>query len=164
LIFFSIEKQENIVDSRFKLLATDFKDEISDLKGKVVVLEESQARNKGSYEGMDQHEIRKRQSNSSKSTRQICENSGSLCTFFYPDHPDAGRKRGNYSSTVTNEMLQDPTKVKGLPSSCKDLQLLGHKLNGLYLIKTSRPNQKTKIEAVFCNFQLPTGALNGNII
>jgi len=108
------------------------------------------------------HEIRKRQTNSSKSTRPFCENSSSLCTFFYPDHPDAGRKKGNYSSTVTNEMLKDPIKVKGAPSSCKDLQILGHKLNGLYLIKTSQPNQATKIETVFCDFQ-SSNALNGSV-
>jgi len=106
------------------------------------------------------HEIHKRQSNTSKSTRPFCENSASLCTFLYPDHPDAGRKKGNYSSTVPNEMLQDPTKVKGVPSSCKDLQLLGHKLNGLYLIKKIQPNQRNKIETVFCNFQSPN---NGTI-
>ncbi|MFO0089811.1 MAG: hypothetical protein ACK518_03330, partial [bacterium] len=64
------------------------------------------------------HEINKRQTNIAKPNRPYCENSSSLCTFFYPDHPDAGRKKGNYSSTVTNEMLQDPTKVKGVPSSC----------------------------------------------
>ena len=110
------------------------------------------------FEGQYQHEIKKRQT--SKATRPICENSSSLCTFFYPDHPDAGRKKGNYISTVTNEMLQDPAKVKGLPSSCKDLQLIGHKLSGLYLVKTSQPPKSTKIETVFCNF---TAALNGNI-
>jgi len=88
------------------------------------------------FEGQYHHEIKKRQT--SKATRPICENSSSLCTFFHPDHPDAGKKKGNYISTVTNEMLQDPAKVKGLPSSCKDLQLLGHKLSGLYLVKTSK--------------------------
>ncbi len=40
-----------------------------------------------------------------------------------------------------------------MPTSCKDLQLLGHKLNGFYSIKAIRPEQGTKIETVFCNFQ-----------
>jgi len=102
-------KQENIVDSRFKLLAADFQDQINDLKGKFVVLEVSKNPNKGVFEGHYQHEIKKR--HTSKSTRPFCENSTSLCTFFYPDHPDAGRKKGNYSSTVTNEMLQNPTRI-----------------------------------------------------
>jgi len=150
-------KQENIVDSRFKLLASDFQDQINDLKG--VVLEVRKTGNNGVFEGQYHHEIKKRQT--SKATRPFCENSGSLCTFFYPDHPDAGRKKGNYSSSVTNEMLQGPIKVKGVPSSCKDLQLLGHKLNGFYLVKTSQPHKTTKIETVFCNF---TAALNGNTI
>ncbi len=109
--------------------------------------------NIGFMENQHQHEIQKRQTNSK---RPFCEYSGSLCTFFYPDHPDAGPKKGSYSPTTSNEMLQDPSKVKGAPSSCEDLQLLGHQLNGLYLIKTSEPNQGTKIETVFCDFQSPT--------
>ena len=145
-----------MVDSRFKLLAADFQDQINDLKGKVAIPEVSKTANVGLFE--HHHEINKRQTNIVKPNRPYCENSSSLCTFFYPDHPDAGRKKGNYSSTITNEMLQDPNKVKGLPSSCKDLQLLGHKLNGLYLVKTSQPDQATKIETVFCNF---TTVLNG---
>jgi len=156
------------VDSRFKLLASDFQDQINDLKGKVVKLEVSKTANVGVFE--HHHEIQKRQTNTTTSTRpfcnqprNICENSSSLCTFFYPDHPDASRKKGNYSSTVTNEMLQDPTVVKGVPSSCKELQLLGHKLNGLYLIQTSQSNQVKKIETVFCDFQSSTG-LNGIVI
>ena len=41
----------------------------------------------------------------------------------------------------------------GMPTSCKDLQLLGHKLNGFYSVKASQPNkQGSKIEAVFCDF------------
>jgi len=87
--------------------------------------------------------------------------------FFHPDHPDASRKKTtNYSPTVvTNEigLLQEPppTKVlKGMPTNCKDLQLLGHKLNGFYLIKTSKNNIETKMETVYCDFQLQT-SLNG---
>jgi len=149
-------QQENIVDSRFKLLAADFQNQINDLKGKVT-LEVGKTANAGFFE--HHHEINKRQTYASKSARPFCESSSSLCTFFYPDHPDAGRKKGNHSSTVTNEMLQDPKNVKGVPSSCKDLQLLGHKLNGLYLIKTSQTNQTNKIETVFCYFQSPINGI-----
>jgi len=65
------------------------------------------------------------------------------------DNSEADRNK----PTVNNEILPDPTKVKGMPTSCKDLQLLGHKLNGIYLIKTSKPEEGVKIKAVFCDFQ-----------
>lgn len=93
------------------------------------------------------------QSNSKSSPRPVCENSASLCSFYHSDHPDSGRKKGKYSPTVSNEMLQEPGKVKGMPTNCTDLKLLGHNLNGVYLVKTSRPNQGVKIESVFCDFQ-----------
>jgi len=72
--------------------------------------------------------------------------------FFHPDHPDASRKIISYSPTLPDEIMSDLTKMQGMPTSCNDLQLLGHKLNGLYLVKTSQPNQGTKIETIFCNF------------
>jgi len=106
-------KKESIVDSRFKLLAADFQDQIDDLKSKVVTLESSKTNSKDDV----LHAIKKRQ---------------------------------------THEMVQEPGKVKGIPSSCTDLKLLGHKLNGVYLIKTSRPDQGIKVEAVFCDFQSST--------
>lgn len=150
-----------MVDSRFKLLAVDFQDQIDDLKGKVGRLEAS----KTIADDRHHHGIQKRQTNSSNSIRKVCENSSSFCTYFHPDHPDAGRSRGNHTPTVPNEMMQKPakqmngtttsdystsatatneivhdasTRVEGIPTSCKDLLLFGHKLNGVYLIKASR--------------------------
>jgi len=68
-----------------------------------------------------------------------------------------------YSGTV-DELKKDPSKVKGIPTSCKDLQLLGHELNGLYSIKTTQPdNQGEKIETVFCDFQSSSANLSGII-
>ena len=92
--YFYLIKQENIVDSRFKLLAADFWDQLDGLKGKVVRHEETKTTN-GLFETQNHHEVHKRQTNVSKYTpRPVCENSSSLCTFFYHDHPDAsGRKR-----------------------------------------------------------------------
>ena len=75
------------------------------------------------------------------------------------DKPEADIKPPN----VTNEILPDPTKVKGMPTSCKDLQLLGHKLNGINLVKTSKPGEGVRIEAVFCDFQSPA-AVSGIFI
>jgi len=93
-----------------------------------------------------------------KALQAICTTSSSLCTHYHPDHPDASNKNGKYSPTVTNEMLNN-IKVKGIPTSCKDLQQIGHSLNGLYLIKKSLPNnQGTKIQTVFCDFQSTTSS------
>jgi len=103
------------------------------------------------------HSIQKR----APSTRESCQSASLFCTFYYPDHPDSNRTRkGKYSATV-DESKKDPSKVKGIPTSCKDLQLLGHKLNGLYSIKTTQPdNQRAKIETVFCDFQSSSANLN----
>jgi len=93
-----------------------------------------------------------------KALQGICSTSSSLCTHYHPDHPDASHKKGKYSATVTNEMLQNETstKVTGIPTSCKDLQQIGHSLNGVYFIKKSLPNRKgNKMQAVFCDFQSP---------
>jgi len=87
-----------------------------------------------------------------KALKGICSTSSSLCTHYHPDHPDAGSKIGKYSPAVTNEMLS--TQVTGIPTSCKDLQQLGHLLNGLYMVKKAPLNNEgTKIETVFCDFQ-----------
>jgi len=105
-----------------------------------------------------EHEIQKRQANGRKPAPTVCENSSSFCTYFHPDHPDAGRKRGNYTPTITNPMIEGLSKVNGIPTSCEDLQQIGHILSGLYLIQATRPNQEAKIETVFCNFATPTTA------
>jgi len=39
-----------------------------------------------------------------------------------------------------------------LPSSCGDLSLIGHNLNGLYLVQNSDTD---KIETVYCDFETP---------
>jgi len=44
--------------------------------------------------------------------------------------------------------------IKGMPTSCKDLQQLGHSFNGFYLVRKSKPNSSgAKIETVYCDFQ-----------
>ena len=132
--------QENIVDSRFKLLAADFQDQLDDLKGQVATLKGSKTISSVAMTPQHHHEIQKRQTNPSKPRQPVCENSSSFCTFFHPDHPDAGHKKINYSPTLPDDILSDPTKVYGMPTSCSDLRLLGYKLNGLYLVKSSKQN------------------------
>ena len=94
--------------------------------------------------------IQKRQVNSgNKIVGPSCESRRSLCsTYFNRDHPDIGREKG---------------KSAVIPTSCKDLQLLGHQLNGFYLVRRAQPStdrgKNNKIETVYCDFQL--GSLNG---
>ncbi len=53
---------------------------------------------------------------------------------------------------VSSESKKENSKI-GMPTSCKDLQLLGHKLDGFYSVKSSHPNkQRSKIETVYCDF------------
>ncbi len=61
---------------------------------------------------------------------------------------------------------QDQTKSTAsnerIPRNCTDLQLFGYSLNGFYFVA---PNEGSKIETIYCDFQkavLPD--LKGNII
>ena len=125
----------------------------------MVQLQGRKTTHRGASESRQQHDIQKRQTNTANPTRSVCENSSSFCTFFYPDHPDSGHKKGNYSPIIAPEteiLKTQSSTLKGMPTNCNDLQLLGHKLNGLYLVKTARPNQGSKFGTVFCDFQSST--------
>ena len=66
-------------------------------------------------------------------------------------------------AAISIEVKAEQSNFMGMPTSCKDLQQLGHSLNGLYLVNKSLPTtQRTKSETVFCNFQSHT-PLNGMI-
>jgi len=62
-----------------------------------------------------------------------------------------------YICILSNDVVRDRSKkeeeekpIFGLPSSCGDLNKMGHTLNAIYMIKGSNGS---KITAVFCNFQ-----------
>jgi len=114
---------------------------------------------------VDQNEINhpptKSKREAKKPSPPSCSTSRSFCTYYYPDHPDASLNNGSLSQTVTNNAMllqNDPrNQIKGMPTSCKDLQKLGHSSNGFYSIKKVRPNnQGTKLETVYCDFKSPT--------
>jgi len=44
----------------------------------------------------------------------------------------------------------------GVPSSCKDLQLLGHQISGFYLVK-GLDLKESKIDTVYCEFKWNKG-------
>ncbi len=84
--------------------------------------------------------------------------------FNIPDNLSAARETNTdrEAGDAANEMIDhenQKNKFKGIPASCKDLQILGHKLNGFYSIKKSQPKQGiAKIETVFCDFQSTSDA------
>ncbi len=50
---------------------------------------------------------------------------------------------------------QSPVAINGLPSSCGDLKMIGHALNGIYFIMGS----SGRMESVYCDFtKLPNDA------
>ena len=207
--------QETLVDSRFIHLAADFQDQLDELKIKVKKLETKKGDNIEINTPSYHHALQKRQAIVSKKPNAVCLSSSSICTSYFPDHPDANndkRKFGllvkNISSSfrslctlyfpdhpdayakkdnssvlllVPNELtkstdgktiggMQTPPEdssetkgavIKGMPTSCTDLKLLGHKLNGIYSVKTQQTNQTTKMETVYCDFQSSSDS-NGN--
>jgi len=147
--FYLVYLQEALVDSKCKKYSAGLQAQIDELKAKVDRNNDPPAKRKIKRDTTSLPE---------KSSRAACSTSASLCTYFYPDHPDSNRKKGSYSpNTATNEMLSDPnSQFKGVPTSCKDLRQLGHSFNGLYSVSKSQPNdQGAKIETVFCDFQSP---------
>ncbi len=73
---------------------------------------------------------------------------------------DAYNKEDTLSTEGTTEVIQK--FVIGMPTNCKDLQLLGHRLNGFYSVKTQLPNQISgKIETVYCDFHQASSNLKG---
>ena len=166
-LIFILYIQENIIDSRLKKLSIGFQVQIDELKLTVTQLQASKSEGTGNHNNDDHvRQLHKRQTSTSSRGRAVCESSSSLCTFYHPDHPDVGRTRATYNNGIVvakSEVKEDPIKFNGMPTSCKDLQLLGHKLSGFYSVKVSQPNNSgTKIETVFCDFQ-STDLINGMV-
>lgn len=108
------------------------------------------------------HSIRKRQSGNNKTAAtpraqsEKCASSANLCTYFYPDFPDKYRKKNSSNKIVQStkdNSSSSPSEMilPKMPSSCKDLQLLGHTLNGFYSVQGKDSNNK--IETIFCQFE-----------
>ena len=87
--------------------------------------------------------------------KQMCGDFGiQPCTCYYPDHQDVVRFELN-----TDEITKNASYLNGTgPSSCKDLQSIGHNLAGFYMVRF-KPN---RTEAIHCNFNNQT-LQNSNI-
>ena len=127
------------------MLATDLQGQVDELKDKVIKIETNTNNQAENNNNKDQHHhearVHKRQAN--KQSSNACASSSLLCSYYYRDHPDSR------SSTAKPKI--------GMPTSCKDLQLLGHRLNGFYSVKKSQSSneqQGTKMEIVYCDFQI----------
>lgn len=163
--------QEVLIDTKCRQYSAGLQDQIDDLKTKFDLLEADKKKDRVSkkdHQRSTNNGINKR--DDPKALKEICTTSSSLCTHYHPDHPDASHnKQTKYSPVVTTEIIQNKpdSKVKGMPTSCKDLQQLGHSSNGFYSIKKFQPNDKgTKIETVYCDFKTPTDSngIHHNIV
>ncbi len=66
------------------------------------------------------------------------------CTCYHPDHPDVTK-----FELDTDETTQNASSLNGTgPASCKDLQFIGYRLSGFYLVRF-KPNI---IKAIYCGF------------
>lgn len=91
------------------------------------------------------------------SKKAHCSDSSSFCTYFFPDHPDSKltKLNNNYSKITNNQSVLNNSNEQnftGPPTNCKELNLLGHTLNGYYLVNGTGKNVK-KIVTVYCNFK-----------
>ena len=64
----------------------------------------------------------------------------------------AARKTNSFNDsptkdTAVNEKITAHTSSKAMPTSCMDLQQLGHSLSGIYSVKGAK-----SVEAVYCDF------------
>ena len=66
------------------------------------------------------------------------------------------KNAANHFESAPISNYQSALSVNGLPSSCSDLKLIGHTLNGFYSIAGS-----AMMESVYCDFsKLPTDPSN----
>lgn len=94
-----------------------------------------------------------------------CFTLNQLCSSFAETYPDAKKLTKSTTPSVSNnptEILTSTTKIPNndfametnqrplMPASCKDLQMLGHSINGFYSV--SNPEAK-KIETIYCDFK-----------
>jgi len=62
---------------------------------------------------------------------------------------------------TSGEQDQDNQQMRfyGPATNCKELGMLGHTLNGYYMVKSNENASKTKkIRAVYCRFKKPEGS------
>ena len=95
-----------------------------------------------------------------------CASSANLCTYYYPDFPDRYRKKKGSSKSIQSKDNSSPsiseTISPKMPSSCKDLQLLGHTLDGFHSIQ-GVGKDSNKIENIFCRFNLEQPSQSGDL-
>ncbi len=158
------KQQENQISFLTETVIED-KKEIKMLKGRLERLE-----NEPSFSGNPNHEsgVKNRREAGSQlaSTKQemVCAGSSKRCTFFYPDNPDVVINTRDSSFLVknlqqyVNKSLENQQNLNRQPTNCKELQYIGHTLDGFYLVKGNEANAN-KIQVVYCNFQEENGRM-----
>jgi hypothetical protein len=78
------------------------------------------------------------------------EQQDSLLTSLLREKNERTAAAANVSVPISNN--QSAVAIPGLPSSCADLKMIGHTLNGFYFVMGS-----AKMESLYCDFtKLPT--------
>jgi hypothetical protein len=76
----------------------------------------------------------------------------SLLTSLLREKNERTAEAATDSVSINNN--QSAVAINGLPSSCEDLKMIGHTLNGFYSVMGS-----AKMESVYCDFsKLPSDA------
>jgi len=69
------------------------------------------------------------------------------CTFYYSDHPDAPQFKTSIHKNQQKNVMEEIHDTQ--PTSCEDLQNIGHNLEGFYVVRFN----SIKLRIVFCDFR-----------
>jgi len=106
-------------------------------------------------EDADQHHRNKREGelNSKTTKSSTCFTMSQICSLFIENHPDSTKTKWSAPTSKTGKADSTNNLISTkpiMPTSCQDLQLLGHSINGFYSV--SNPEAK-KIDTVYCDFK-----------
>lgn len=157
------QKQENEIHSLTATVKED-KKEISHLKGRIEQLESKYELN-SSDDAFNGGKLKHRREVASSSSRpkenEKCARSSKSCTFFYPDNPDAIINTKNFFvknvQKYFNNSNAEYQNLNRQPTNCKELNLLGHTLEGFYLVKGIDESGNNKVRTVYCTFMEENG-------
>ena len=164
------KQQENQISFLTETVVED-KKEIKMLKGRLEKLENAPSFSENPNDASTQIRTKvsvknRREAAVSKLTSSkqsiFCAGSSKRCTFFYPDNPDIILKSvrsgflGKNVQNYFNGSQEYQQNLNRQPTNCKELQHIGHNLDGFYLVKGNEANVN-KIQIVYCNFQEEKG-------
>jgi len=157
------QKQENQISSLTTTVQED-KNEINHLKRRLDQIERKYELDSSEDEfngGKTKHRREAAVSSSRPKENEKCSGSSKRCTFFYPDNPDAIVNTSNFLVKNVQKYFNNSNEylrsLNRQPTNCKELNLLGHTLEGFYLVKGIDESGNRKIKTVYCTFKEENG-------